>query len=1098
MNKFSLTYSICIVFYFLFLVKQSYAQTNPVSEYIDQYSNIIPTTPNAASFITYGNTGVNLSKGTPNISIPIYNIGIDGVSIPINLSYDASGIRVNEMSSVVGLKWRLNAGGGIFRTINNVADENGWTTNNWTSLDNQWYLSNPISSTFAQGYIMSNPIDHSPDDFTYNFGSYYGGFIFKRKDRNTILKNKNDNIIIQQISNGQSFESFIAKDVNGNIYNFGTDVFSREINSNTAINGTEPGSSINTDISDSVSSWLITQITTKNNKTINFEYLAYDIEYYLYHRSHRIERKESYNGGNTISCSESNSGYQYGTYSYTKTTTSTRNNPKNKLISKIYTTTEEVNFIYENYLPSFMPEGDNIWGKKLVRIEVTDKINQKIVKIFNFTYDIYSGDPRLMLKEVSEEEPINATEKPPYVFIYNEDYNLPNKKSYSRDYHGYFNGANNPSLLIPFSEVAYAKLPTIYRDVLADRRPSFEHLVSGNLIEIQYPTGGSTKFEYELNQEDNGLGEYKYVYDNVSINTQSTPYITVGGYREYTTSTFTITDNTLYTNSVSNPSTLPSVRVITSISGYPSCDPEEPNYMPSIDCPHFYVYDATNNNQIEDKIIGLDGTIRLNPGSYYLVLKIDTDDYSNNPNLNANIDFKWVSHIEDGNNNLIREPKYSGGLRIKKIVDIDTPNTEYNETTFEYSGLTGQGWREDYVNKIGGYSWITSSDPMLHKRLNKSGYFYQNVIVRKNNGLESYKTLNVFEPDFENNSHSGKQSKTFLYDKDNKLVSKSFYIYNTNTTAYNYNILGKLDYCYDYNYAENRLGYNEPQNAIYTEFENRLIKEISTQYFYNNQTNLLSGKITNINEYNYNPDELILQKTTDLQLTEIQDLDYYDIANYNLNTNNKKTTVDYTYPRNHLSESIFQDFVNNRNLLATPVSIKVNENSNQLSGSFLEYDTNGNITKLYKHNKGLGTNNSSYNYIPSNYELNSSYNITDGKLIESSKKDGTPISYIWGYNNIYPVAKVVNATYTEIENIAGLNLNLGSSGLSLNQETVLRNALPNAQIFIYEYEPLVGLISTTDPRGYKITYYYDDFNRLEFVKDQDGNILSENEYNYKN
>jgi YD repeat-containing protein len=45
---------------------------------------------------------------------------------------------------------------------------------------------------------------------------------------------------------------------------------------------------------------------------------------------------------------------------------------------------------------------------------------------------------------------------------------------------------------------------------------------------------------------------------------------------------------------------------------------------------------------------------------------------------------------------------------------------------------------------------------------------------------------------------------------------------------------------------------------------------------------------------------------------------------------------------------------------------------------------------------------------------------------------------------------------------------------------------------------LVGITSVTDPRGKTVYYKYDEFNRLEFVKDNEENILSKNQYNYKN
>jgi YD repeat-containing protein len=57
--------------------------------------------------------------------------------------------------------------------------------------------------------------------------------------------------------------------------------------------------------------------------------------------------------------------------------------------------------------------------------------------------------------------------------------------------------------------------------------------------------------------------------------------------------------------------------------------------------------------------------------------------------------------------------------------------------------------------------------------------------------------------------------------------------------------------------------------------------------------------------------------------------------------------------------------------------------------------------------------------------------------------------------------------------------------------------LQKAMITTYTYNPLIGISTVTDPKGDTQTYHYDEFNRLQFVKDSEDNILSENAYHYR-
>ncbi|MNQ98996.1 hypothetical protein D3C85_1147160 [compost metagenome] len=75
----------------------------------------------------------------------------------------------------------------------------------------------------------------------------------------------------------------------------------------------------------------------------------------------------------------------------------------------------------------------------------------------------------------------------------------------------------------------------------------------------------------------------------------------------------------------------------------------------------------------------------------------------------------------------------------------------------------------------------------------------------------------------------------------------------------------------------------------------------------------------------------------------------------------------------------------------------------------------------------------------------------------------------------------------------------GNENNLLSALATLRNdpALVNATISTYTYKPLIGISTITDAKGDKTTYTYDTAGRLEFVKDKNGNILTENQYKYK-
>ena len=128
-----------------------------------------------------------------------------------------------------------------------------------------------------------------------------------------------------------------------------------------------------------------------------------------------------------------------------------------------------------------------------------------------------------------------------------------------------------------------------------------------------------------------------------------------------------------------------------------------------------------------------------------------------------------------------------------------------------------------------------------------------------------------------------------------------------------------------------------------------------------------------------------------------------------------------------------------------------------------------------------------------------SYN-NKGKILSVSAPFSPAICYLWGYNNQYPVAKVLGSDYATVSGLINQSVLDNPSGdqqlrTELNN---IRTSLPDAQVTTFTYNPLVGMTSQTDAKGQTTYYEYDEFQRLKTIKDQNGNILKQTDYHYKN
>lgn len=180
--------------------------------------------------------------------------------------------------------------------------------------------------------------------------------------------------------------------------------------------------------------------------------------------------------------------------------------------------------------------------------------------------------------------------------------------------------------------------------------------------------------------------------------------------------------------------------------------------------------------------------------------------------------------------------------------------------------------------------------------------------------------------------------------------------------------------------------------------------------------------------------------------------------------------------------------------MTSPISKRIYKFDNKITGvSFVEWANESG--KLYPKKEYNGPNENSLRLQSEITKISNK-----GVVEETTNGKGLYAVNLSGYNNKRSVATIDNVRFNDVVNNLDVTYsqlqNLTTDQLKIELKK-LYNRLPNAMIKLSFYDNNGNIISEIDARQEEINYHYDSFNQLDYVSDQNNNVLKKNIYNYK-
>lgn len=1016
----------------------------------EQVGELRPMTPNIAALFKLTERPGGSFTGTVPVSFPLMTVSSGPLSVNFSLDYSTSGIKVEEVASSIGLGFSFNDGGGrIVQIVNGLPDDqpNGLLDPSQPVKPSNFDCSN--SSHLFKAY---SGLELEPDVYMYSFAGKSGRFNF-REDGAIINTNENG-LKIERYSDG-----FKIIDGEGIQYYFTT------ISQNSYGYG---GGTIYSPSPIKSSNWYLTEIRDINNENqIKFTYVSSSGSFHRFSSGYLVL-------GGTLPCNGIIPGLDQ---KYVRTTST------EMVLARVE---GRSGYILCNSSDDRM---DMVSAKKINSLEAYDAAGTLKKKYkFNYTYRGYSPNARLMLENFSEFG-TGTVDSLVYKFEYNSD--LPAYNSKAVDFWGYYNGKINNSSY--FSDLVYRSGNTILREMRneVDRTPNPDYAKRLSLSKVTYPSGGSRQFIYEGNTISQYVNFNEFVPDPDVANAQTfsiTNFSGGGSSGTYAQKFFTV--NSTYGGAyfkvgVSGSSTANVIQIYRAGAG------------------------TTTGGTLMVGENGQSGVYKwdLPNGNYRLDVKSLTVS-----NLNASWSECTVAEGTFYN-------KEAGGIRIKEIRDYDPVTNNTNTTKYLYKRYSKDSTMSSGQAIVA--LELTENEyarpSCMYKRLNANGNYplttdggsyvvYTEVrTIEEGNGW--YDRVYRYIGDFiiwgnpklplPNNSNSrGQLESEKIYDQSGFLLKRSMYGYKMFSS-------GLMQSGIRFRAI---FGLDKPMQNLYSTFTPQQGYLSPTSGWCSNWT-IGSSKLA----MSYAIDSVFSSTGVNVTRTDYT----YEEIDKSFLTKQVKTTinngatkeVNYRYASTPNAEFIFtlsdseqgmKTALFNKNYLQPlEVTNTITAPGNiptLLGGKKMTFNTfNGSMLHLSSVKDYSSPSDFRETFL-SSYDDKGNLRV---KYIDPSLKE----IYLWGYNGVYPVAKVIgsdeNIVYSGID-LSILNNPTNDKTLRTHLDAIRNHLIVNlAQVETYTYNPNIGMTSSTDAKGMVTYYEYDNFGRLKLIKDQNGNIVKAYNYHYK-